>query len=164
VLTLLLAWVTDVLDGSLARRDPSGRQTWIGDQDLAVDMSVGMAVLAYLTLSGYLTLKATSAYVVVCAALLWCFRSIHLAWAVQAPPYAGMIYAAVRDRPKYGLMLISYVVLVVIATWPRFPKHVVPQFLEGMRKLGKTRATNETAQRERQGYAENGNGSGHHSY
>jgi len=164
VVALLLAWVTDVLDGPLARRDPSGRHTWIGDQDLAIDMSVGMAVLAYLTLSGYLTLKATIAYVAVCVALLWYFRSVHLAWTVQAPPYAGMTYAALRDSPRYGLMIVGYVALVVVATWPRFPERVVPQFLEGMRTLGKKSAVDKGAEAEHQAYAENGNGSSHHSY
>jgi phosphatidylglycerophosphate synthase len=158
VTTLILAWITDLLDGPLARRDPSGRHTWIGDRDLEVDISVGLAVLAYLTLAGYLTLKATSAYVVVCAALLWHFRSAHLAWAVQAPPYAGMIYAAVRDAPRYGLMMVGYIALVIVATWPRFPERVVPQFLEGMRKIGKTRAVDEGTQAEHKGYVDNGNG------
>lgn len=161
VVTLILAWFTDVLDGPLARRDPSARRTWIGDRDLEVDMSVSLAVLIYLTLSGYLTLKAAVGYVVVCAALLWHFRSLHLGWAVQAPPYAGMFYAALRDAPRYGLMAIGYVALVVVATWPRFPKVVVPQFLEGMRNLGRRKVADEEARAEQNGYLENGNGNGH---
>jgi phosphatidylglycerophosphate synthase len=158
--TLILAWITDVLDGPLARRDPSGRHTWIGDRDLEVDMFVGLAVLSYLTLAGYLTLKAAIGYVGVCAALMWHFRSLHLSWAVQAPPYAGMIYAALRDAPRYGQMIVGYVALVVIATWPRFPKRVVPQFLEGMRNLGRVRASEEGARAEPEGYLDNGNGNG----
>jgi cardiolipin synthase len=160
VVALVLAWITDVLDGPLARSDPSGRRTWIGDRDLETDMSVGLAVLIYLALAGYLTPKAAVGYVMVCAVLLWHFRSMHLGWAVQAPPYAVMIYTAVRDAPTYGLMLVGYVVLVVVATWPRFPKVVVPQFLEGMRNLGGTRTVGETAQVQDERYSENGNGNG----
>jgi cardiolipin synthase len=157
---LILAWLTDVLDGPLARRDPSGRHTWIGDLDLQVDMSVGLAVLAYLTLAGYLTLKAALGYVVVCVVVLWYFRSPHLGWTIQAPPYAGMVYAALRDAPRYGLMIVGYLVLVVVVTWPRFPQRVVPQFLEGMRNLGRARVVDEGAQVEHEGYLENGNGGG----
>jgi hypothetical protein len=160
VVVLVLGWITDVLDGPLARRDPSGRHTWIGNRDLEVDMAMGLAVLAYLTLAHYLTLKATIGYVVVCAALWWYFRSAQLGWAVQAPPYAGMIYAALRDAPRYGLMVIGYLALVVVATWPRFPQVTVPQFLEGMRNLGRARAADEAAQVELEGYLENGNGNG----
>jgi len=157
---LILAWLTDVLDGPLARRDPSGRQTWIGDLDLQVDMSVGLAVLAYLTLAGYLTLKAALGYVVVCVVLLWYFRSPHLGWTIQAPPYAGMVYAALRDAPRYGLMIVGYLVLVVVVTWPRFPQRVVPQFFEGMRNLRRARVVDKGAQAEHEGYLENGNGGG----
>jgi len=156
---LILAWLTDVLDGPLARRDPSGRQTWIGDLDLQVDMSVGLAVLAYLTLAGYLTLKAALGYVVVWV-LLWYFRSPHLGWTIQAPPYAGMVYAALRDAPRYGLMIVGYLVLVVVVTWPRFPQRVVPQFFEGMRNLRRARVVDKGAQAEHEGYLENGNGGG----
>ena len=158
---LISAWITDLLDGPLARRDPTGRHTWIGDRDLEVDMLVGLAVLAYLTMAGYLAFKAAVAYVIVCAVLLRTFRSLHLAWAVQAPPYAGMIYAALRDAPRYGLMIVGYIALVLVATWPRFPQTVVPQFLEGMRNLGKSRAADRAAQPEPESCVENGNGNGH---
>jgi phosphatidylglycerophosphate synthase len=159
-MALLLAWITDVLDGPLARRDPSGRQTWIGDHDLEVDMSVGFAVLVYLVLAGYLTPKAAIGYAVVCAALTWYFRSPHLGMAVQAPPYGGIIYAALRDAPRYGLLLVGYVILVVTATWPRFPQMVVPQFLAGMRDLGRSKATSLETRVEGEDYVENGNGNG----
>ena len=131
VVVLILAWLTDLLDGPLARRDPLGRRTWIGDRDLETDMSVSLAVLVYLALVGYLTPKAAVGYGIVCAALLWHFRSLHLAWAVQAPPYAGMLYAALRDAPRYGLIALGYLVLVVVATWLHFPQVVVPHFLGG---------------------------------
>ena len=158
--TLILAWLTDVLDGPLARRDPAGRRTWIGDRDLEVDTSVALAVLVYLTLSGYLTLKVAVGYGMVCAVLLWHFRSVHLGWAVQAPPYAGMIYVALRDAPRYGLLIVGYIALVIVATWPRFPQVVVPQFLEGMRNLGRVRPGREEVCPEGNGYLENGNGNG----
>jgi cardiolipin synthase len=160
VVTLVLAWVTDVLDGPLARRDPSGRHTWIGDRDLEIDISVGVAVLVYLTLAGYVSLKAAVGYSIVCVVLLWRFRSLHLAWGLQAPPYFGILYAALRDAPRYGLAAVGYVLLVVLATWPRFPRMTVPQFLEGMRNLGKIRAVSQESLPKSEAYLENSNGNG----
>lgn len=161
VIVLILAWMTDVLDGPLARRDPLARRTWIGDRDLEADMSVGLAVLAYLTLAGYLTLKVAIGYVVICVALVWYFRSPHLGWAIQAPPYFGLICAALRDAPGYGLAVLGYIALVIVVTWPRFPQMVVPEFLEGMRNLAKSRAAHEKASKEGEGYLEDGDGNSH---
>ncbi len=158
--TLILAWITDVLDGPLARRDPTGHHTWIGDRDLETDVLVGLSVLAFLTLAGYVSLKAAIGYVAVCAVLLWHFRSVHLAWAMQAPAYVGMIYATLRDAPRYGWAIVGYVVLIVVATWPRFPQVVVPGFLEGMRSLGRAKTADNGSQAELQGYMENGDGNG----
>ncbi len=135
VVLLLMAWLTDVLDGPLARRDPTGRHTWIGDRDLETDITVSVGVLAFLTLSGYMTPQVAIAYAAGCAALLWHFRSLHLAWAAQTPPYAGMILVALREARPYGLAMLGYVALVIIVTWPRFPQTTIPQFLNGMHNL-----------------------------
>ena len=153
---LVLAWITDLLDGPLARRDPSGRTTWIGDRDLETDISVSIGVLAYLTLAHYVAPSTAILYGLLCAALLSKFRSRQLGMVVQAPPYAGIIYVALRDAQNYGLLAVGYVLLVVAATWPRFPQVVVPQFLEGIRDLGADREE----RREEDILVENGNGNG----
>jgi cardiolipin synthase len=138
-LTLLVAWTTDVLDGPLARRDPRGIHTWIGDHDLEVDVMVALGVWIYLTLSGFLSPQLAVAYVLAAVAALWRFGSVHLAWGVQAVPYGAMIWTAWRVVPLYGLLLVGWVTLVVIATWPRFLRHTVPDFLSGMRDLWRKR-------------------------
>ena len=53
-LTLLTAWVTDVLDGPLARRDARGLHTWIGDHDLEADLTVALGIWVYLSLAGFI--------------------------------------------------------------------------------------------------------------
>ena len=37
--------------------------------------------------------------------------------------------------PPHGLLLVTWVALVLIATWPRFAQQVLPEFLNGMRDL-----------------------------
>jgi phosphatidylglycerophosphate synthase len=139
VLTLLTAWITDLLDGPLARRDPRGIHTWIGDHDLETDVVVALGVWVYLALAGFLSPWLAVAYVLVAAAALRHFSSVHLAWGVQALPYGRMIWMAWRVVPPYGVLLVAWIGLVLIATWPRFPRHVLPEFLAGMRDLPRRR-------------------------
>jgi cardiolipin synthase len=136
---LILAWLTDLLDGAVARRDRSGRQTWVGEHDLQADMSVGLGVLGYLTFAGFLPPWAGVSYLLISAVLLWITRSGAVGMAVQALPYGLMLYLAMRHAPLVGSVAIAYLLSVVIVTWPRFPKQTVPSFLRGMRDLGKGR-------------------------
>lgn len=162
IMVLVLAWTTDILDGPLARHDPTGSHTWIGDRDLEVDISVSVGVLAYLALAGFVPPEIAVGYGIVCAVLLRLTRSRHLAWAVQAPPYAGIIYFALRDAQGYGLIAVGYVVLIIVATWPRFPQVMVPQFLAGVRELGKASNGERDIPAEETIAIENGNGNGHY--
>ncbi len=143
VVILIIAWTTDVLDGPLARKDLSNRQTWIGDHDLEIDMSVSLGGLTFLVLAGYLAAWVAVSYVIICLIMLWLFRSQELAWAVQAPPYAAMMFIALRHAPIYGLAIVAYLIVIIIATWPRFPQVTLPQFLSGIRNLSKTKFSKE---------------------
>jgi len=134
-LVLLFAWASDVLDGPLARRDPRGLHTWVGDRDLEADMTVAIGVWAYLSLTGFIHPWLAVGYMLLGGAALWYFGSVHLAWGLQALPYATMIWTTWRVAPPYGLMLVAWIGIVVIATWPRFPRRTVPEFLAGMRAL-----------------------------
>ena len=133
---LVFAWATDLLDGPLARRDPSGRQTWVGTLDLQADISVATGVLGFLTFGGFIPIWGSATYALIAAALMYHFRSQHLGWAIQAPPYAVMLYVALRYAPLHGGIAVAWIVLTVIVTWPRFPQETVPTFLRGMRNLG----------------------------
>ena len=133
---LVLGWASDVLDGALARRDPHRRHTWLGDKDLSVDICVALGLLCYLTFSNYVSPAIAVSYILMTGALIWRFRSRALAMAAQAPVYAILLYLALRDAPTYGALAVGWILLTVIITWPRFPKTVVPEFLQGMRELG----------------------------
>lgn len=134
---LVLGWASDVLDGALARRDPHQRHTWLGDKDLNVDVCVALGLLCYLTFSSYVSPAIAVSYILMTGALIWRFRSRALAMAAQAPVYAILLYLALRDAPTYGVLAVGWILLTVIVTWPRFPKTVVPEFLQGMRELGR---------------------------
>jgi len=135
-LVLVLGWASDLLDGALARRDPNRRHTWLGDNDLSVDVCVALALLCYLTFSGYVSPAIAVSYILMTGVLIWRFHSRALAMVAQAPVYAILLYLALRDAPTYGALAVGWILLTVIVTWPRFPETVVPEFLQGMRELG----------------------------
>jgi cardiolipin synthase len=134
-IALILAWATDALDGPLARRDPSQRETWIGNHDLHVDMVVACGVLVYLTAAGFVPLPVSLGYLLLSGILLWFFRSVHLAWGLQVPSYGKMLLVALQEAPLYGVLAVGWIGLTVVATWPRFPRETAPQFWGGMREL-----------------------------
>ena len=111
------------------------RRTWLGDNDLGVDVCVALGLLCYLTFSKYVSPAIAVSYILVIGALIWRFRSRALAMVAQAPVYLRMLYVALRDALPYGALAVGWILLATIMTWPRFPDTVVPEFLEGMREL-----------------------------
>ncbi|MGA9348375.1 MAG: hypothetical protein WBW48_06160 [Anaerolineae bacterium] len=63
-LALVLGWASDLLDGALARRALNRRRTWLGDNDLGVDVCVALALLCYLTFSSYVSPAIALSYIV----------------------------------------------------------------------------------------------------
>jgi len=136
VATLLwMAWVTDLLDGPISRLDPRKIQTFVGKHDLTADVTVSLGCWLFLFLSGIIPAWIGLGYILLSVFLLWHFKSEHLAWGLQAPPYGMVILTAFKYAPAYGILLVAWIAFVVIITWPRFPKYTLPEFLNGMKKL-----------------------------
>ena len=136
-LLLLLAWVTDLLDGPLARHDPRGVQTWIGENDLSADILVALGVWLFLGVSGLVPMTIVVGYLAICVVLMLLTRSRHMGWAVQAIPYGAMLLVDLTSTRYrlYGALLVAWVLTVVVVTWPRFPQKTLPEFLDGMKGL-----------------------------
>ena len=136
VLVVISAWTSDILDGPLARRSRAPRQTWVGDHDLQADMVFALGLLAYLAFAGYWNPGAAIVYV-----LFWAlvFRLRVLTKALgslfQSVIYGSFIWVALREVPAYGRWLIAWIIAAIVATWPRFPRVLVPEFLSDMRQL-----------------------------
>jgi cardiolipin synthase len=132
---LLTSWVSDLLDGALARRS-GGMTSWVGDHDLEVDVLVSLGVLAYLVGADYLEPAFAATYLLLWALIFWRWGwNRDPAMLFQAPIYLWFIIIAMQAAPDAGRWLIGYIVVVVVVTWPRFPREVVPGFLAGMSKL-----------------------------
>lgn len=138
VLTLFYSWISDLLDGPLARRSSRLYQTWLGDHDLEVDMSVALGLLIYMLLAGFLPWLLGAVYLLVWVLVFLYFGVIRsLGMVYQAPIYGWFIWTALRHAPIYGLSMMVWIILVVIITWPRFAKEVVPGFLQGFQAIRK---------------------------
>lgn len=133
--TLVFAWTTDILDGAVARRGANPRRSRVGENDLLFDVGVAVGVWGYLTLAGYVPPLVAGSYLVMAGLPTAYFRSKALAEAAQAVPYAGLVLIGLRDAPLYGMLILAWMGLAVVITWPRFPRRQVSEFLGGMREL-----------------------------
>lgn len=133
---MLLNWTGDSIDGALARRSRRQYHTWIGDHDLQVDMLVSAGLLVYLVASGFWGLWQAALYVFAWSLVFWRWGLVPaLGMLFQAPIYAWFIYLVWRIVPVLGWLIILWIVCAIVVTWPRFPKMIVPGFLEGISQV-----------------------------
>jgi phosphatidylglycerophosphate synthase len=126
----IAAWTSDVLDGALARLSRIQRRTWIGDQDLIFDMVIGAALLIYMTAAGFVNIWLAGVYLGLSVLVFWHFGlTAALGKLFQAPAYAWFIIVALRQESLVGIWLVAWIVIALIATWPRFPRQTIPKFL-----------------------------------
>ncbi len=133
---MIYNWTADSLDGPLARKNPTQKESWIGQKDLEIDVLVATSVLGYL---------------VVVALIPWAIALIYaLVWLIyfhrkgitrftgilfQAPIFGWFILKAMRESPQIGFWILAWIVLAIILTWPKFPKVIVPDFLNDLRAV-----------------------------
>jgi len=134
---LLISWITDVLDGPLARKGKENNLTWVGEHDLTADLIVGTGIWLYLWSADYVSPIFGMGYLVLSVLLLLWTHAVHVAWAVQAIPYLMMIITVFVHAKAFAILLVSWILLVTIVTWPRFTQEKVPEFLGGVTKLFK---------------------------
>lgn len=133
---MLLDWTGDNLDGFFARRGPVGAHSWIGDHDLEVDMLVSLGLLVYLTGAGWLNVLWAGLYLLGWAIVFWRLGLQRpLGMLFQAPIYAWFIGVALIWATPAGIWIPVWVLALILITWPKFPREVVPGFLRGMRRV-----------------------------
>ena len=134
VMVALLAWMTDTLDGPLARRARPQRTTWIGEQDFPIDVFMVMALLSYLAAISAVPSWGALAYLLLAAAAIWRLREQAVALAFMAPVDALFLYIGWQRAPFETRCVLLYVALVLILDWHRFLE-VVGIFINGMRQV-----------------------------
>lgn len=134
VLLVLVSWLTDILDGKLARRDPETRPTWLGDHEAEADLSTSMGIAVYLLFSGYIPIWAGVITIFVLPAV-WLLHSHQLAWPLYALPYVGLLIIAYETRPFLAWSIVIYLVITFIIQYPRLFGEHLPEFFESLRSI-----------------------------
>ena len=134
VMIALLAWMTDTLDGPLARRARPRRTTWIGEQDFPVDVFMVMALLSYLTAINVVPWRGALMYLLLAAVALWWLREQAVALAFMAPVDALFLYIGWQRAPTEARLVLFYLTVTLILDRHRFC-YVVSVFINGMRRV-----------------------------
>jgi phosphatidylglycerophosphate synthase len=130
---LVASWTSDSLDGPLARRSRVRYHTWIGDHDLEIDMMVAGGLLIFMTAAGFVDPIVAALYL-----LFWSLYFIRsgvprsVGMLFQAPIYGWFIWTTLNQAPPSGWILVGWILTMLVITWPKFPREIVPGFLSGM--------------------------------
>jgi phosphatidylglycerophosphate synthase len=136
---MIADWCGDMVDGPIARRSRVYYHTWIGDHDLQVDMTVSVGLLVYMLGAGYVSWWVGVIYLLAWALFFIRYGVIPAPGMLfQAPIYFWFIVTTLQGATGLGVLILVLILSAVIITWPRFPREVVPGFLEGMRKAFQT--------------------------
>lgn len=125
----LLGWTTDVIDGKMARLDPQGRSTLIGDLDFATDMFMVYTGLLYFITAGFVPFWPFFSYMLYAGAtaIVWTKKSVIMA---QAAPIAAMpIVFSLLHAPVWGWVFIGWILLALALNWKRFTREI-GEFIE----------------------------------
>jgi hypothetical protein len=136
---MIIDWTSDFIDGKLARRSRVTYQTWIGDHDLEVDMTVSLGLLLFLLASDYIGPYLAISYLVIWG-IIFIKLGIQssLGMLFQAPIYGLFIWISLSDMPETGRLILVWIFLIIVFTWPQFPQKVIPNFLNGIRDVLKS--------------------------
>lgn len=136
VILMILNWTIDSIDGPLARRNPIEHQTWIGERDLEIDMFISCGMLAYLFTAGFLSWQVAAIYLILWTIIFWRKGFLYILCVLfQLPIYGWFIFLTIREAPLFGLAMTAWTVVAITVTWPKFPKVIVPDLMNGLRDL-----------------------------
>lgn len=134
VIAVIISWLTDLLDGPLARRDTESRQTWVGEHDAEADLATSVGLALYLVLSDYVAAWLGIGIPLMTLGL-WVAHSYQLAWPLYALPYATLMLVAFRATPLLGWALLVYLGVVLAIRRERLKNQYLPEFFDAVRAL-----------------------------
>ena len=138
---MIADWTGDYFDGQIARRSKVYYHTWIGDHDLETDMLVSGGLLVYLAAAGFVEPWIAALYALAWALIFWRYGTPKaLGMLAQAPIYGWFIWVALWTPPYAGWWIAAWIAAMIGITWPKFPKQIAPDFVNGMKQVWKESA------------------------
>jgi phosphatidylglycerophosphate synthase len=117
---LVLSWTTDMVDGWISRTLKTAHKTWLGKNDVYVDMFVSIAVLVYLGATGLLPLSILVIYLLVWSLVFWRWGiPAVLAQVFQNPIYLYFVFLTVQAEPSILLWLLLWGLAASVLFWRR---------------------------------------------
>lgn len=130
----ILGWTTDILDGRFARRAPEKKSTWLGDHDFQFDMLMVFAILAYLALAGFVSMRLALIYTAIAAVAIAYFRSKSVTELFMFLILTAQMAITYRETPQMAYLYLLWIVVALLFNWRRFTD-VVREFIENMKRL-----------------------------
>ena len=128
-LVLSLCWVTDFLDGRVARMAGSG--TRLGGFDLGADTLVGVGALLGVWLEGWLAWPVLLALLVGLGGTYLLLRNEAAAMLLQAAGYGIVLIRLVARRDPVVLVPLGLILVIGVVDRDRFTGDVLPRFFRG---------------------------------
>jgi hypothetical protein len=134
ILVLMIAWLTDTLDGMIARA--SSGNTRLGDWDFRVDVSLGIAILVGLAIADRAPVWLVLAVIGLLAGWTWVTGNPAPAMLMMAVAYGWFLPILLIDKPSFWWMPFATIPLLLAHDWRRFIRVILPAFFKGMARIG----------------------------
>lgn len=134
VVILVLAWLTDLLDGVFARRDPDPAPSRLSGHDAKADMAVGLGVMGYLMFAGYVAMWL-GALIILAAIAVRIFHSRGLAFPFYAISFVFLSVAIWQQQPNLFVIIGAYLLLIAVLRWRRLRDEYLPEFFAAVSSL-----------------------------
>ena len=133
---LVVAWLTDLLDGRFARA--AATETRLGAWDFRIDVSLGAAILIGLTFNGMASAWLVVVAIAVLAGLTVLTGNPAPAMLFLAFAYAWFLWLLLDLRPFLWWLPFAAIVVLLIVDWRRFFRVILPAFFRGLSTLGRS--------------------------
>jgi hypothetical protein len=131
---VLISWISDLLDGPLARTDTSSRPSWIGEHDAEADLAVSLGVAVFLVASSYIAAWVGLGLLTIIA-LIWGVHSHQLAWPLYALPYVILLWLTFAEAPTLAWVAAAYLAFALVFRWRRLTGEFMPEFFQAISSL-----------------------------
>lgn len=133
---LVIAWLTDLLDGRLARAATA--ETRFGDWDFRIDVTLGAAILIGLMLSGLASVWLVVIPIAMLAGLTILTGNPAPSMLLLAFAYAWFLWLLLDLRPLLWWLPFASIVVLLVVDWRRFFGVILPAFFRGVVTLGRS--------------------------
>lgn len=128
-ISLCVAWITDFLDGRVARRTPEA--TRLGDYDMAVDTFVGAMLVAGVGVGGIVPAWIAIAALAVFGVGYLVLRQAALSMALQGVGYGALLWQLWAQRNATLWVAVATIVTIAAFEGRKLVRVVLPEFFHG---------------------------------